>query len=136
LQGSIYIAQGQLTLAETALADSIAAYQSVYKGPHFNIGFAEFYRAQVATERGRIDEALLRLESAQRNYEASYGKVHANIGEVMVTRAQLLARQGKIAQARSDCNAGIGMLNQTMGPDSSFTKGLKETCDGIERKRG
>jgi tetratricopeptide (TPR) repeat protein len=136
LQGSIYLAQGQLTLAETALADSIAAYQSVYKGPHFNIGFAEFYRAQVATERGRIDEALLRLESAQRNYEASYGKVHANIGEVMVTRAQLLARQGKIAQARSDCSAGIEMLNQTMGPDSSFTKGLKETCDGIEGKRG
>lgn len=134
LQGSIYIAQGKLNLADKALADSIAAYRSVYSGPHFNIGFADFYRAQVAMKRGRIDEALLHLNSAQRNYEASYGNIHANIGEVMVIRAGLLARQGKVAQAKSDCNAGIGMLNQTVGPDSSFTKGLKETCDIIERK--
>ncbi len=134
LQGSIYIAQGELARADRALADSVAAYETVYKGPHFNIGFAEFFRAQVAAERGQIDGALAHLAEAQRNYEASYGKVHANIGEVLVTRADLLARKGEIDSARADCAAGIAMLNQTMGADSSFTKGLKETCDGIAQK--
>jgi tetratricopeptide (TPR) repeat protein len=136
LQGSIYLAQGQLALADRALADSVAAYRSVYNGPHFNIGFAEFYRAQVATERGRIDEALAYLDDAKVNYEASYGKVHANIGELLVTRAGLLARKGQFAQARIDCAAGIAMLNETMGADSSFTKGLQKSCDALEMKRG
>jgi tetratricopeptide (TPR) repeat protein len=136
LQGSIYLAQGQLDRADRALADSVTAYQTVYKGPHFNIGFAEFYRAQVATERGRIDEALAYLDDARINYEASYGKVHANIGELLVTRAGLLARKGQLAQARTDCAAGIAMLNETMGPDSSFTKGLQKSCDALEMKRG
>jgi tetratricopeptide (TPR) repeat protein len=136
LQGSIYIAQGQLARADRALADSVSAYQAVYRGPHYNIGFSEFFRAQVATERGQIDQALAHLDAAQHNYEASYGKVHANIGEVLVTRAGLLARQGKLALAVSECSQGITMLNQTMGADSSFTKGLKETCDEIGRKRG
>jgi tetratricopeptide (TPR) repeat protein len=136
LQGSIYIALGQLDRADRALADSVSAYQAVYKGPHYNIGFSEFFRAQVAAERGQIDAAIAHLDSAQMNYEASYGKVHANIGEVLVTRADLLARKGNLAKAVSECQTGIGMLNQTMGPDSSFTKGLKETCNSIERKRG
>ncbi len=136
LQGSIYIAQGQLERADRALADSVAAYRAVYRGPHYNIGFSEFFRAQVAAERGQIGAAIAHLDSAQLNYEASYGKVHANIGEVLVTRAGLLARTGNLVQAASECRAGIGMLNQTMGADSSFTKGLKETCDSIERKRG
>ena len=136
LQGSIYIAQGRLDRADRALADSVSAYRAVYKGPHYNIGFSEFFRAQVATERGQIDAALAHLDAAQLNYEASYGKVHANIGEVLVTRADLLSRKGRLVEAVSECSRGIAMLNQTMGADSSFTKGLKETCDSIERKRG
>jgi hypothetical protein len=90
----------------------------------------------VATERGRIDEALAYLDDARINYEASYGKVHANIGELLVTRAGLLARKGQLAQARTDCAAGIAMLNETMGPDSSFTKGLQKSCDALEMKTG
>jgi len=136
LQGSIYIAQGELDRADRALADSVSAYRAVYRGPHYNIGFSEFFRAQVAAERGQMNAAIAHLDEAQRNYEASYGKVHANIGEVLVTRADLRARQGRLAEAASECAAGIGMLNRTMGSESSFTKGLKETCDAIERKRG
>mgnify|MGYP002654421547 CR=1 FL=1 len=79
---------------------------------------------------------MYKRQAAQLNYEASYGKVHANIGEVLVTRADLLARKGRLADAASECQSGIAMLNKTMGPESSFTKGLKETCDSIERKRG
>ncbi|MGL6042714.1 MAG: tetratricopeptide repeat protein [Sandaracinobacteroides sp.] len=136
LQGSIYLAQGQLALADSALADSVSAYQSVYRGPHFNIGFAEFYRAQVQTERGELGAAIFHLDEAQRNYEASYGKEHANIGEVMVTRATLLAKQGKMADARRDCAQGMAILNGTVGPDNSFTKGLQKSCDELEKKGG
>ena len=128
LQGSIYQAQGRLELADRALNEAVRAYQSVYKGPHFNIGFAEFYRAQVATERGQIDKAIAHLNAAQRNYEASYGQTHANIGEVMVTRALLLNRQGRTAEAIAQCDSGIRMLNETVGADNSFTQGLAKSC--------
>jgi tetratricopeptide (TPR) repeat protein len=128
LQGSILQAQGKLAQADKALADSIAAYRAVYKGPHYNIGISEFYRAQVAVERNDLDSALAHFDEAQRNYEASYGKVHANIGEVMVNRATLMARKGQGQQARAECAAGIAMLNQTMGPDNSFTRDLAQSC--------
>ncbi len=131
LQGSIYQAQGQLALADKALAQSVDAYRQVYKGGHFSIGIAEFYRAQVAAERKDFAAALSYLDEARRNYEASYGKVHANIGEVMVSRAVVLAGMGRMPEARKSCAEGLGMLNETVGPDHSFTRGLKETCDGL-----
>lgn len=134
LQGSIYQAEGKLALADTALAEAIDAYRAVYKGPHYNIGFAEFYRAQVAEQRGNLSDAIRHLDEAQLNYEASYGKKHANIGEVLVTRAGLLNRTGHHARAVAECDAGISMLNETMGADSGFTKGLKTTCDAIGKK--
>lgn len=134
LQGSIFLAQGQLVQADRALAESIDAYQSVYKGPHFNIGFAEFYRAQVASERGQIAAAIAHLDEAQRNYEASYGKKHANIGEVLVTRALLLDKLGRRVEAQSQCDSGIAMLNETMGADSSFTQGLAKSCNQMKNR--
>jgi tetratricopeptide (TPR) repeat protein len=136
LQGSIYQAQGKLAQADRALADAISAYQSVYKGPHYNIGIAEFYRAQVATERGQIDSALAHLDVARVNYEASYGKEHANIGEVMVTRATLFARKSDMVSAGRECLEGMRMLNATVGPENSFTKGLQKTCDDLDKKGG
>ncbi|TPE61789.1 tetratricopeptide repeat protein [Sandaracinobacter neustonicus] len=134
LQGSIYQAEGKLDLADTALAEAIDAYRAVYKGPHYNIGIAEFYRAQVAEQHGDLRGAIRHLDEAQRNYEASYGKRHANIGEVLVTRASLLDRTGNHARAVAECAEGIEMLNATMGADSGFTKGLKATCDAIGKK--
>ena len=134
LQGSIYQARSKLDLADRALAESIDAYRAVYKGPHYNIGIAEFYRAQVAEQRGQLQSAIDHLNEAQRNYEASYGKQHANIGEVLVTRAALLFKLGRRDQARSECGAGIRMLEATMGPDSSFTQGLRKTCEGLASK--
>lgn len=134
LQGSIFLAQGQLVQADKALEESIDAYRSVYKGPHFNIGFAEFFRAQAASERGRINEALAHLDAAQLNYEASYGKEHANIGEVMVTRAGLLAKMGRQNEAIAQCDSGIRMLNATIGADNSFTQGLAKSCDDIKKR--
>lgn len=134
LQGSIYQAQGRLDLADKALNDAVRAYRSVYRGPHYNIGFAEFYLAQVATERGQIATAIGHLDEAQRNYEASYGRKHANIGEVMVTRALLLDRQGRRAEAIGQCESGIRMLNETVGVDNSFTQGLAKSCNQMKNR--
>jgi len=132
LQGSIYQAQGDLVRAERALADSVAAYQQVFKGGHYNIGIAEFYRAQVASQQGRPDSALKHLDAARRNYEASYGKVHPNIGEVMVTRAQILGKSGRMTEARKECADGMAMLIDTIGPNHGFTQGLQKSCDALE----
>lgn len=134
LQGSIYQAQGQLVAADQALDQAVTAYRQVYKGGHYNIGIAEFYRAQVSSQQGDYPGALSHLDEARRNYEASYGKVHANIGEVMVNRAQVLWKMGRKAEARRDCASGLQMLDETVGPDHSFTKGLRATCNGLEGK--
>lgn len=136
LEGSIFYAQGKLDEAEEALIESIDAYRNVYRGPHYNIGISEFYRAQIATDRKQPQLALERLADAQRNYEASYGKVHANIGEVMVTRASILNEAGKAGEARRECDTGMAMLNETLGPRNSFTQGLQKTCDSIAKKGG
>ncbi len=132
LRGQIYRGQGQLAAADRALEQSIQAYRQVYKGPHYNIGIADFYRAQVALDLGNFSEALKHLESAEQNYEASYGKVHANIGELMVARAVVLARSGRMPEARSQCTAGIAMLNETVGAENSFVKTLKKECDSLQ----
>ena len=133
LQGSIYQAQGDLVRADRALADAVAAYQQAFRGGHYNIGIAEFYRAQVALQQGRPDAALKHLAAAQRNYEASYGKVHPNIGEVMITRAGILGKSGRMAEARRECSGGMTMLIDTIGPDHSFTKGLQKECDALNQ---
>lgn len=134
LEGSIFYAEGRLDDAEKALVQSIDAYRNVYRGPHYNIGIAEFYRAQIALDRSRPDVALNRLNDAQQNYEASYGKVHANIGEVMVSRAAILSEAGQQVAALRECDAGMHMLNETMGRENSFTQGLQKTCDRIAKK--
>jgi len=131
LQGSIYIGQRQFAAADRALEQAGAAYRQVYNGPHYNIGFAEFYRAQVAVNLDQPQEALRHLDEALLNYEASYGKVNANIGELMVVRAGILARMGRSEQAITLCTDGIAMLNDTAGPQSSFTKDLKKECESI-----
>ena len=134
LQGSIYQGQGRLAEADRALEQSILAYRQVYNRPHHNIGFAEFYRAQVAADLGRLDDALRYLDDARVNYEASYGKTNPNIGELMVTRASILAKAGRRPEARQQCTEGLEMLFKTVGPEHSFTQGLKKTCDPILQK--
>ena len=136
LEGSIFYAQGRLNEAEAALVESIDAYRNVYRGPHYNIGIAEFYRAQIARDRKQPRIALTRLDAAQQNYEASYGKTNANIGEVMVNRAAVLADLGELAAARRECAAGMAMLVETVGASHSFTQGLKKTCDSLAKKGG
>ncbi len=136
LEGSIFYAQGRLDEAEKALVQSIKAYRNVYRRPHYNIGISEFYRAKIAMDRKQPQLALDRLADAQRNYEASYGKIHANIGEVMVNRASILSQSGRKAEASRECDAGMAMLNETIGPENSFTKGLQKICDGVAKKGG
>jgi tetratricopeptide (TPR) repeat protein len=134
LKGSILQGRGQLGAADLALQQAVDAYRQVYKGPHANIGIAEFYRAQVAADQGNLSAALAHLDEAQSNYEASYGKINANIGEVMVTRAGYLKKNGDEATARAQCKAGLAMLDETVGPEHNFTKGLRESCDKLFRK--
>ena len=136
LEGSIFYAMGRLDDADRTLTQSINAYQQVYSGPHYNIGIAQFYRAQIAQDRKQPQLALARLDDAQRNYEASYGKTNANIGEVMVNRAVAFQSLGETARAKAECARGMAMLNQTVGAQHSFTLGLQKTCDSLARKGG
>jgi tetratricopeptide (TPR) repeat protein len=128
MQGQIYQGLGMLPEAERALREAVAIYQKAYKGPHYLIGIAEVYLALIQSQRGDTQAALATLDDAKRNYDASYRKLHPNHGDLLINRAKVLARAGRMAEARSDCDAGMAILRQTLGPDASFTKQMTGEC--------
>ena len=136
LQGQIYQGQGKLAQAKQSLRDAVTIYRNAYGGPHYLIGIAEVYLGLIEAERGDTDAALAALDDAKLNYDASYGKRHPNHGDLLVNRATVLARANRMVEARADCAAGIAILNETLGPDSGFTKSMTATCAGLAPPAG
>ncbi len=128
LQGQIYQGQNRLDQASRSLTDAITIYRNAYKAPHYQIGIAEVYLALVESGRGRTAKALAVLDDAKHNYDVSYGQVHANHGDLLVNRASILAKAGRRDEAVRDCAAGVKILGDTLGRDSSFTKSSAASC--------
>jgi tetratricopeptide (TPR) repeat protein len=128
MQGQILHGAGKLPQAERALREAVVIYRNGFKGPHYLIGIAEVYLALIESDRGRHDEALATLADAKANYDAGYGKTHPNHGDLQVNRAKILAKAGRLGEARQECASGIGILNETLGADASFTKMLAADC--------
>jgi tetratricopeptide (TPR) repeat protein len=131
MQGQIYQGLGQLPEAERSLREAVAIYRKAFKGPHYLIGIAEVYLGLLESQRGATNAALATLDDAKRNYDASYGKVHPNHGDLLVNRAKVLAKAGRLGEARTDCAAGMAILNETLGADASFTKQMAAECAAI-----
>ncbi|WP_296600364.1 toll/interleukin-1 receptor domain-containing protein [Phenylobacterium sp.] len=131
MQGQIYQGLGQMAEAERSLREAVAIYQQAFKGPHYLIGIAEVYLALIESQRGDTRSALATLDDAKRNYDASYGKLHPNHGDLLVNRAKVLARAGRLTEAKSDCAAGMKILDQTLGADASFTKQMAGECQAL-----
>jgi hypothetical protein len=47
----------------------------------------------------------------------------------------VLAKAGRMSEARADCAEGLAILGKTLGPDSSYTKGMAATCAGLAPPR-
>jgi tetratricopeptide (TPR) repeat protein len=135
MQGQIYEGLGMLPEAERSLREAIDIYRKAFKGPHYLIGIADVYLGLAESREGRTGAALADLDDAKRNYDASYGKLHPNHGDLLVNRAKVLAHAGRMAEARSSCQAGIAILNQTMGPGASFTKQSAADCAALAPPR-
>ncbi|MBS0362602.1 MAG: tetratricopeptide repeat protein [Proteobacteria bacterium] len=131
MQGQIYQGLGNLAEAERSLREAIGIYQKAFKGPHYLIGIAEVYLGLIESQRGDTAGALATLDDAKHNYDVSYGKLHPNHGDLLVNRAKVLARANRMAEAKSDCEAGLQILRQTMGPDASFTKSSAADCRAL-----
>ena len=128
MQGQIYQGLGMLPEAERSLREAIDIYRKAFKGPHYLIGIADVYLGLVESQQGNTAAALATLDDAKRNYDASYGKLHPNHGDLLVNRAKVLARANRMPEARRDCEAGLAILRQTMGPDANFTKQSANDC--------
>lgn len=131
MQGQILQGLHELPEAERSLQDAVTIYRNAFHRPHYLIGIAEVYLGLIESERGKTEAALATLDDAKHNYDIGYGKIHTNHGDLLVNRAKVLARAGRMAEARKDCAAGIVILNQTVGPDSNFTKSMAETCASL-----
>lgn len=131
MQGQIYQGLGQLAEAERSLREAVAIYREAFDGPHYLIGIAEVYLGLIESQRGATSAALATLDDAKRNYDASYGKTHPNHGDLLVNRAKVLARAGRLGEARTDCAAGMKILNETLGAEASFTKQMAGECAAL-----
>lgn len=131
LQGQIDRDLGRLAEAEQSLREAAAVYRKAFAGPHFLIGIADVYLGLVESDRGKTQAALTALDDAKHNYDVSYGKLHPNHGDLLVNRAKVLAKAGRMKEAVQDCAKGIKILQQTMGPQASFTKSSQATCAAL-----
>ena len=135
MQGQILQETGDLPAAEHSLREAIAIYRKAFGKPHYLIGIAELYLGLVQSKRGDTTAALASLDDAKHNYDVSYGKVHANHGDLLVNRAKVLARAGRMDEAHEDCKAGLAILGDKLGADSSYTKQMAATCDHIAQAK-
>lgn len=135
MQGQIQHGLGRPGYAERSLREAVSIYRKAFNGPHYLIGIADVYLALIESERGDTPAALATLSDAKRNYDASYGQLHPNHGDLLVNRAKVLARAGRLAEARSACEAGMGILRQTLGADASFTRQMAAECRALAPAR-
>jgi tetratricopeptide (TPR) repeat protein len=131
MQGVIYDGEKKAADARVSLQQALNAYKRSYGGPHFKIGIAEVYLAQVESELGDTSRALRDLDDAKRNYDASYGHLHANHGDLLVYRAMVLKRANRAAEARRDCAAGLDIIKQVGDGDSGLYKADAEICRAL-----
>jgi tetratricopeptide (TPR) repeat protein len=135
LRGQILQGQKRHREAARALDEALAGYRETVGEPHYLIGIAEVYRAMVASALGETEAALTHLDVARRNYDGSYGRLHPNHGDLLVHRALILASAGRSEEAQADCAAGLRILNDTLGPENSFTRELAGKCADLARFR-
>jgi tetratricopeptide (TPR) repeat protein len=128
MRGRILQETGKLPEAERALREAVAIFRKANPQGHYSIGIAEVYLGLIQSKRGDTKAALATLDDAKHNYDVSYGKIHANHGDLLVNRAKVLAHAGRMDEARSDCKAGLAILSDKLGADSSYTKSMVESC--------
>jgi tetratricopeptide (TPR) repeat protein len=131
LQGQIYQGLHKLPEAESSLQEAIDIFRKAYGKPHYNIGIAEEYLGDIQSLRGDTAGALATFDDAKHNYDVSYGKLHPNHGDLLVYRARVLARAGRMPEASTACAQGIGILDQTLGAQDSFTKSDAKLCAAL-----
>lgn len=132
LEGQILFGQDKLGPARAALDRAVEIYQKALGGPSYVIGISEVYLALIASGQGETAAALAYLDDAKLNYDASYGRLHPNHGDLLVNRAIILDKAGRRSEARSDCDQGLRILEETLGRDHSFTKDNQKICEGLK----
>ncbi len=133
MQGQILHATGDLDQAQQALQTAINVYTNAYGGRHYLSGIAEVYLGLIAGDKNELESALYHFDEARLHYDASYNGTHPNHGDLLVNRATVLASAGEAARARRDCDAGMVILNDTLGKDAAFTQQLQAVCDALDR---
>jgi tetratricopeptide (TPR) repeat protein len=128
IEGQVLQGQNKLAAAAAALTKAVSIYRKAFRRPHFQIGIALVYLAQVESDRGHTDVALADLDEAKHNYDVSYGKISANHGDLLIYRAKVLAKVGRRPEALADCAAGMKILDQTLGADASYTRTDAAIC--------
>jgi tetratricopeptide (TPR) repeat protein len=131
MKGQILHALGELDEAQIALTEAVMVYTKAYQGRHYLSGIAEVYLGLVAGDKKDLQASLAHFAEAKLHYDESYGEIHPNHGDLLVNQASVLASLGKQEQAEQDCEAGMLILEDTLGKDSGFTQQLQAVCDEI-----
>jgi tetratricopeptide (TPR) repeat protein len=131
MKGQILHAEGALEEAQTALTQAVQNYTKAYGGRHYLSGIAEVYLGLIAGDLQNYSASMAHFDEAKLHYDASYGEIHANHGDLLVNRATVLASAGETERANQDCEAGMQILNDTLGAEAAFTQQLQAVCDDL-----
>lgn len=134
MKGQILHAEGTLDEAQTALTQAVESYNKAYGGRHYLSGIAEVYLGLIAGDQQDYTASMAHFDEAKLHYDASYGEIHANHGDLLVNRATVLAAAGDLDRANQECEAGMQILNDTLGAEASFTQQLKVVCDDLKNR--
>lgn len=133
MKGQILHAEGALDEAQSALTQAVESYNKAYGGRHYLSGIAEVYLGLIAGDQQDYTASMAHFDEAKLHYDASYGEIHANHGDLLVNRATVLAAAGELDRAVQQCDAGMQILNDTLGAQASFTQQLQAVCNELNR---
>lgn len=109
LQGRIAHAAHKLSEAATALTKAASLDEHLFGPTNYTTGDANFYLAEVLSDRGAYVDALTALARTKNAYDASYGRDDPDQIELLDKRAQVLRAAGRPVDSARDCTAAIAM---------------------------
>lgn len=134
--GSLYYAQGRLTLAEDAFARGLALETATSGDAHPEVARSLNNLGEIARARGRYDEARAHLERALEIYETTLGSEHPDVAGPAVNLGTVFMEQHRHAEAEPWLRDALRIEERVLGPEHIALASTLGNLGNVLRLRG